>query len=69
MDPDAALTECLDLANDVLNDEAEFYPDNLGQDAIALAERFIAIHEFITKGGFLPAAWRVGRSAAEEGGE
>ena len=76
MDPDAALSEGLDAARAVLNDEDEFYPDNLGQDAVKLAEAFIALHEHIDKGGFLPAAWRAtagghfyGMSGAEVGGE
>ncbi|ABD58206.1 hypothetical protein PBI_COOPER_89 [Mycobacterium phage Cooper] len=62
MDPNAALAELIDYANAVLNDEADTYPDNLGQDATALAERFMGLHTWIVGGGFLPAAWNAGRN-------
>lgn len=56
-DPNAALADILDLANRVLDDEAEFYPDNLGQDAVALAEAVQNLNTWLAGGGFIPAAW------------
>lgn len=58
MDPDAALADALDFARDILNDEAPTYPDNLGQDATGLAEKFMALHEWLINGGYLPEQWR-----------
>lgn len=62
MDPNAALAEIVQLANAVLDDEAITYPDNLGADATALATAVQELHTWLSAGGFLPAAWSVGRS-------
>lgn len=82
MDPNETLRDMVQAADAVLNDEDVFYPDNLGQDAVRLAEGFKALHEWLMAGGFFPAAWNdarirhvdtgnylPGRSAAEHGGE
>lgn len=50
MDPDAALAEMLDISH---ADQSEFH-----EDIHRLAELTLALHEWITSGGFLPAAWR-----------
>lgn len=50
MDPDANLDEALELAV-VL----ERYEDD---DARRLAELVLALNEWISRGGFLPAAWQ-----------
>lgn len=52
MDPNAALTEIRDKANEVLNDG---YWD--ADTAIALAELVRALDEWLSKGGFLPESW------------
>ncbi|AER49399.1 hypothetical protein STINGER_85 [Mycobacterium phage Stinger] len=54
MDPDAALAEALDLAR---GDLAEY-----GDEVHRLAEVFLALDSWLQGGGFLPAAWDVGRS-------
>lgn len=69
MDPNAALADLVSFSNAVLNDEVDTYPDNLGADATRLAEAFQSLHTWLSGGGFLPAAWNHGRSAAEHGGE
>lgn len=56
MDPNANLNEQLELAktiNETLDGEKELNSD----DAVRLAELVIALHEWITNGGFKPAAW------------
>jgi hypothetical protein len=58
MDVDVALNEARELAGDVLDLEGE---DT--DDAVALAERFKAIDQWLCMGGSLPAAWRSGRDA------
>lgn len=64
MDPDAALTELLDIARAIDNAYAL-----TGDQAVDMAVRFLGLHEWLTGGGYLPAAWRNGASAAEHGGE
>lgn len=65
MDPDANLAEQLGLARGIVR-----FADDHDLQAVALAEHVIALHEWIAeRHGFLPAAWRVGVSAAEVGGE
>ena len=54
MDPDAALAEALDLAR---CDLAEY-----GDEVHRLAELFLGLHDFLSSGGFLPAAWNAGRN-------
>lgn len=50
MDPDAALTEMRELAQ---SDLSEF-----NEDIHRLAELFIGLDEWLSKGGFLPVDWR-----------
>lgn len=75
MDPTANLEEQLALANDLVNlqvsDEGlAALPEELAEVvdcASQLAERVIALNEWITKGGFLPRPWdmTVGMKLAE----
>lgn len=57
MDPNATLAQMLDDARRILDDEADTYPDNIGQDAVSLAEGVVALHGWLAGRGFLPAAW------------
>lgn len=52
MDPNAALAEALGLAR--LMTDAEEIDNN---DARRLGDLVISLHEWIDRGGFLPAAW------------
>jgi len=56
MDPTANLQEQLELAAEFLAEEVR-YPDQL-EKAERLSELVLALHEWITKGGFLPEQWR-----------
>jgi hypothetical protein len=49
MDPDACLAEMLDLARAA---------EQLGDEAHRLAELTISMHEWLSRQGFLPAAWK-----------
>lgn len=53
MDPDANLTELRRLVSGVLQDPA-YEPV-----AVRTAELFEALDRWISRGGFLPAAWRM----------
>lgn len=56
MDPDKTLEKMLRLA---LKTQEQWDPDEgVGIDALELAELVIAMHEWITNGGYLPKAWR-----------
>lgn len=52
MDPNAALVELEKQATWVLNDPIAF-----SDDAYQLAEQFMALNEWLTKGGFKPKQW------------
>ncbi|AYB70628.1 hypothetical protein SEA_SERENDIPITOUS_87 [Mycobacterium phage Serendipitous] len=52
MDPDANLVEQLGLARGIV----QFSEDHDPQ-AVRLAELVLAQHEWIDRGGYLPAAW------------
>lgn len=56
MDPNAALAEIRELVKRE-NDDQD------GSWAIAAVERFEALDEWITNGGFLPADWQHGTNA------
>lgn len=64
MDPDANLSEQLDLAANILTEldaEGGTRPPNyesIANQAQLLAELVFALDEWITGGGFLPEAWR-----------
>lgn len=60
MDPNAALAEALDIAR---AHQAELDDESVNNhaDTGRLADLVVGLHEFITGGGFLPAAWSVGR--------
>jgi hypothetical protein len=53
MDPNATLRDLLEWASAVLAD-AELTDDSTALDA---AERIVGLHEWLSKGGFLPSAW------------
>jgi len=56
-DPDAALTAALDLARELVDDP------NATPEAIELAGKLLGLHEWLRRGGPLPAAWAAaGRS-------
>ena len=62
MDPNTRLAELRELVTMVAlsggdMERTEPYP----QAALELAEKFEELDEWITKGGFLPAAWQQGR--------
>lgn len=54
MDPNANLEELRELAQNTLADDSA---DDLPEKAAHLAELFVALDEWLTKGGFLPQAW------------
>ncbi len=60
MDPDANLSEQLELARSIIgefdrpNDNPEIF---MRIDAARLAELVIALDEWLSKGGFKPARW------------
>lgn len=56
MDPNANLLEQLELAHDILDPKVPTM--HLPTDAIRLAELVQAMHEWIVKGGELPAFWK-----------
>lgn len=61
MDPDAALAELLDLARAhqaELDDESTNNHADTGQ----MADLVLGLHDWLSTGGFLPAAWAVGRA-------
>lgn len=51
MDPNAALAEALDAARAIQDGDEEWHT------ADKLAERLLALDEWLTKGGFLPGRW------------
>ena len=51
MDPNENLKEQLALATSIVNEECD------ETEAPRLAELVLAMHEWITRGGFIPAAW------------
>lgn len=59
MDPQATLNIMLDRARAVLEwcDENEDASEGIEDDARELAEAVEALDAWISKGGFLPAAW------------
>lgn len=57
MDPDANLAEQLMLSQRIkFNYDEGFRPNE--EDSNRLAELVVALDEWISKGGFLPAKWR-----------
>lgn len=61
MDPDAALAELLDLARAhraELDDESTNNHADTGQ----MADLVLGLHDWLSTGGFLSAAWAVGRA-------
>lgn len=51
MDPNAALKNTLELANQIVEDQNE------SADAIDLAESILGLDEWMTRGGFSPSKW------------
>lgn len=51
MDPNACLERMLEIAREMVNDDNHTSADQL-------AEAVLNLNEWITKGGFLPLAWR-----------
>ena len=52
MDPNTALNEMVELATKI--DDAQ---DTTLSQALGLAERVLALHEWISNGGFFPKTW------------
>lgn len=57
MDPDATLRELRSIADRVLRHNDHSDASVIAQDATSLAERVVAIDEWIRNGGFLPKPW------------
>jgi len=57
MDPDVCLSEMMTLALRISKRSDEDIPQS-EFDASELAERVVALNDWIVKGGFLPEAWR-----------
>lgn len=62
MDPDVTLTEARAAASRLL--AADVLADPLYHATLAdeLAERFLALDAWLSRGGFLPARWAAGRT-------
>jgi len=58
MDPDEALKEMLDIAR---ADHSEFH-----DDIHRLADLTLGLHEWLSKGGMLPAAWHLSTCMASD---
>jgi hypothetical protein len=58
MDPDECLKMCQALARHII-EEADAGLPIADDKAERLAEQFLNLNEWISKGGFLPAAWNV----------
>lgn len=59
MDPDEVLRRLLETARFVLGGEAG---DMFEESAEELAQQVLDLDAWLQRGGFLPAAWRQGRS-------
>lgn len=58
MDPAATLDQIRAYCRALLDDESPDYnPDNLGQDAIGLAEAVQNLDRWLSQGGFTPQQW------------
>lgn len=64
MDPNATLRELRDIFT-LIKAHRRMTSEQLDH----AAELFEALDGWLARGGFLPAAWRVGLAAAEVGGE
>jgi len=53
MDPDALLNDLLDRAARLMDDPGEESPE-----ATWIAQQILALDEWITREGFMPARWR-----------
>ncbi|AGU92108.1 HNH endonuclease [Mycobacterium phage Bane1] len=65
MDPNAALAEALDIARAhqaELDDESANHHADTGR----LADLVVGLHEFLSTGGFFPAAWTASRVPTPE---
>jgi hypothetical protein len=60
VDPDALLLEMLTDARAVLALSGD-------QEALHQAQRVLSLHEWLSKGGFLPKAWDVPRTSYSQG--
>lgn len=70
MDPDANLKEQLTIAKRIIKHaDAPTTVAVDAHDAEALAERVIALNEWIKRGGFLPAAWRHEETSSSKFGD
>lgn len=58
MDPNAALKRITELSEDIIQGDNTLDYESLRQRAEELAETVIGLDEWISKGGFLPTAWR-----------
>ena len=52
MDPNAAWNDVLDWADEIVRD-----PENDHLTAYDIAEKVLALDEWITSGGFMPTRW------------
>lgn len=58
MDPDANLNEQLELAQAIADEDEDSDRIESAENGQRLADLVLALHEWISKGGFLPTAWR-----------
>ncbi len=57
MDPNKTLADMIGLAESLVNGSWRYMSDQ-EIDASHLAESVLAMHKWLTKGGFLPKAWQ-----------
>ena len=60
MDPDKCLDEALEVAREIVDALDGSEPYDIDDAANTLAERVIALDEWLRKGGFLPKPWARG---------
>lgn len=53
MDPDEYLNEQLEISKRILDGDEEIDENDVSR----LAELVVSLHEWMTSGGFMPAAW------------
>lgn len=59
MDADNTLKAIRDIVDEVLGDDEEAHESlDDAEKLIEFAERFRALDEWLTRGGFLPAGWK-----------
>lgn len=65
MDPNEALRRLREYASEVISAYDDIEPDDPRSNQLALAESFLDLDEWLTKGGFVPDGWQPQRPAGD----